>query len=329
LSVSPSPIAVRGPLAAAAVFALLATAVACTKTVVESSAEARDPAQLWEEQIAQATRSHRQGRVESASEWYERALATSRAFPPGDPRTLQTLAQRAELRLSQGQYAAAERDYREIIDAERSRFPQDGVRLANALNNLAVFYLDLDRIHEAETLLVEAIEIRTAIYGGDHPYVAVLLQNLGDAERRAGNDPVAEGLLLRSLSIYARSGREFWREAAVAQNNLALLQASTGRVRESEQTHLKAIRLSIKAAGEHNTDVGVFSRDLATLYTGEGRFAEAEERFRESIAILREGLGESSYQLSKTYRAYSEMLTAAGRSEEAAEYRRRADAMGF
>jgi tetratricopeptide (TPR) repeat protein len=316
-------------LAAAAAFALFAGALGCTTTVIEPSAQARDPAQRWEDQMAQATRSHRQGRAESASQWYDSALATSRAFPSGDLRTLQTLGQRAELRLSQGQYAAAERDYREIIAAERSSSHSDGARLANALNNLAVFYLDLDRISEAETLLVEAIEIRTALYGGDHPYVGVLLQNLGDAERRAGNHPVAEQLLIRALSIFARSGREFWRKAAVAQNNLALLQAATERETESETNHLNAIRLSIKAAGERNTDVGVFTRDLATLYTHQGRFGEADDLYRESISILRDGLGESSHQLSKTYRAYSEMLNAAGRSREAAEYRRRADATGF
>jgi tetratricopeptide (TPR) repeat protein len=319
----------RRPFAAAAAFALVAGGFGCSTTVVEPSAQARDPAELWDEQIAQATRFHRQGRTESASEWYERALATSRAFPAGDSRTLQTLSQRAELRLGQGQYEAAERDYREIIAAERSNSRDDGAPLANALNNLAVFYLDVDRILEAETLLVEAIEIRTALYGGDHPYVAVLLQNLGDAERRSGNHPVSEQLLLRALSIYARSGRDFWREASIAQNNLALLQRATGREREAETNHLDAIRLSIKASGERNSDVGVFGRDLATLYTHQGRFGEADELYRGSISILRDGLGDSSHQLSKTYRAYSEMLSAAGRKLEATEYRRRADATGF
>ncbi len=279
--------------------------------------------------MAQATRSHRQGRIESAGEWYESALATSQAFAPGDPRTLQTLSQRAELRLSQGLYEAAERDYQAIIAAERSNSPTDSDRLANALNNLAVFYLDLGRIPEAETLLAEAVDLRVAVYGSDHPYVAALLQNLGDAERREGNYPVAEDLLIRSLTIYSRAGRDYWRNASVAQNNLALLQAETGRVQDAERNHLLAIRLSIRVVGERNTDIGVFTRDLATLYTDQGRFGEAENLYRESLSILREGLGESSHQLSKTYRAYSEMLSAAGRSDEAAEYRRRADESGF
>ena len=142
-------------------------------------------------------------------------------------------------------------------------------------------------------------------------------------------DGLVGKLLVRALSIYARSGRDFWREASIAQNNLALLLGATGREHESETVHLDAIRLSIKAGGERNTDPGVFIRDLATLYTQQGRFEEADDLYRRSISILRDGLGESSHQLSKTYRAYSTMLSAAGRSREAAAYRRRADATGF
>ena len=134
--------------------ALLACVLGCTTTVVDPAAKARDPAARWEEQMARAERFHRQARFESASQSYESALATSQAFPPGDARTLQTLSQRAELRLSQGQYDAAERDYRAIIAAERSNPSRNDPRLADALNNLATFYIDLDRIGEAEELLV-------------------------------------------------------------------------------------------------------------------------------------------------------------------------------
>ncbi len=279
--------------------------------------------------MGRATRQHGQGRFELASESYAQALETSRAFAPGDPRSVRTLAQRAELRLSQGWYEGAEQDYRAVISAERANAAENGAALANALNSLSVFYLDLDRIPEAESLLVEAIEIRTRLYGGEHPYVAVLLQNLGDAERRAAKHAAAEPLLVRALSIYARAGRDFWREASIAQNNLALVFAATGRAQEAETNHLDAIRLSIKAGGDRNTDVGVFLRDLATLYTKQGRFDEADTLYRESISILREGLGESSHQLAKTYRAYSAMLSAAGRSADAVEYQRRADATGY
>ena len=308
---------------------LLASAVACTTTVVGRSARPRDPAQIWDAQMARAEIFHRQGLYPSAEHQYGLALETSRSFKSGDPRREKTLAQRAELRLSQGNYEGAEGDYQAILAAARSQPRDGGAEVANALNDLAVFYSDLDRISEAEELLTEAIEIRTALYGGEHPFVAVLLQNLGDAERRAENYPTAEALLVRALSIYTTAGRGFYRPASIAQNTLARVYRATDREQQSEQNHLDAIRLSIEAGGERNADVGVFMRDLAALYTQQRRYSEAENLYRGSISILRKRLGNSSYQLSKSYRAYSAMLRAAGRDREAAEYRDRADATGY
>jgi tetratricopeptide (TPR) repeat protein len=308
---------------------LLSGSLGCTSTVVDKSAQPREPAQAWDAQMNRAERFHRQGLYAAAEHQYGLALETSRSFGSGDPRIAKTHAQRAELRLSQGHYPGAEDDYKAVLAAERSRPRDRGAALANALNNLAVFYSDLDRISEAEALLSEAIEIRSEIYGSDHPFVAVLLQNLGDAERRAENYPTAEALLVRALSIYAVAGSAFYREASIAQNTLARVYRATHREQESEQNHLDAIRLSIKAGGERNTDIGVFSRDLAALYTQERRFYEAESLYRGSISILRDRLGSSSYQLSKSYRAYSEMLRATGREREAEQYRERADATGY
>ncbi|HXV36714.1 MAG TPA: tetratricopeptide repeat protein [Myxococcota bacterium] len=323
--------AVGDPLRCAlvAAIALLASALGCASNARDPSAGVPDAASRWQAEFDRATRLHRQRRFDAAADAYARALTAARAFERGDARTAQTHAQRAELQLSLGEYVAAERDYRAAIGELRAARGADGAALADALNSLAVFCIDLERISEAEALLVEAIEIRSRLYGADHAYVAVLLQNLGDAERRAANFTAAEPLLRRALAIHARSGREFAREAAIAQNNLALLLAATGREHDAEIGHFDAIRLASRLDGHSSTDVGVFARDLAALYTRQGRFAEADSLYRDSIAIFRSELGEASHQLAKSYRAYGSMLRAAGRGAEAIEYERRADATGF
>ncbi len=256
-------------------------------------------------------------------------MRTSEGFSATDPRRVEALSQRAELHLSMGKYAAAEADYKEIVAVERRRARGPSDELGNALNNLSVFYIDLDRIAEAELLLNEALAIRISIHGESHPFVAVLIQNLADAQRRARNYPTAESLSIRALQIYVKSGKQFYREASIAQNNLAKVYRETHRPQESEKNHLDAIRLSAKVGGELNPDIGVFSRDLANLYTQEARFDEAEGLYKGSIAILRDSLGEKSYQLSKSYRDYSAMLDGAGRRRESAAYKALADATGY
>jgi len=229
-----------------------------------------------------------------------------------------------------GDYPGAEQDYRVSIKVERLRArSRASLELANTLNNLAVFLIDLDRIDEAEPLLRDALVNRIEIYGEEHPMVAVLLQNFADSQRRTRNYAAAEHLFVRALSIYARSGKKFFRQASIAQNGLARVFAATHRPDEAEKNHMSAIRLSIKAGGEFNPDIGVFSRDLANLYTQERRTDEAEGLYKGSIAILRDQLGEQSYQLSKTYRDYSKMLASVGRRRESAYFAAQADATGY
>jgi tetratricopeptide (TPR) repeat protein len=304
--------------------------VGCTTTVVEKSAQSKDPAVVFEQQMKRAARFHRRNLIPTASRHYAEAIRSAQAFPPGDPRRSRAHMQRAELRLSIGDYSGAEADYRDSIEVERLRARTRASRdLSNALNNLAVFLIDLERIPEAVPLLEEALRNRIEIFGEEHPAVAALLQNLADAQRRVGNYPSAERLFIRALAIYVHSGAEFLRQASIAQNGLARVFAEAHRPDKSEQNHMSAIRLSIKAGGENNPDIGVFSRDLANLYTQEGRTDEAEGLYKGSIAIFRNKLGEQSYQLSKTYRDYSKMLAAVGRRREAAYFSARADATGF
>ena len=301
----------------------------CTTTVVDKSARPTDSVDVFEQQMKRAGRFHKRGLHESAARHYDEAVRTTEGFAPSDRRRVQSRAQRAELRLAMGDYAGAEADYKEIVTVERLRARGPSKDLANALNNLSVFYIDLERIPEADTLLAEALEIRRVIYGEDHPFVAVLMQNLADAQRRARNYSTAEALFVRALQIYVRSGEQFYREASIAQNGLAKVYRETRRAEDAEKNHLGAIRLSVKAGGELNPDVGVFSRDLANLYTQEARYDEAEGLYKGSIAILRDVLGEKSYQLSKSYRDYAAMLRTVGRRRESASYQRLADATGY
>jgi len=304
--------------------------IACTSTVVEKSAQRHDPVDVFEQEMGRAERFHRRNLIPTASRHYEAAIRSAQAFPPGDPRRSRAHAQRAELRLSIGDYAGAESDYRAIIENERQRArSRASLDLSNALNNLAVFLIDTQRVPEAVPLLQEAILIRVAIYGENHPAVAVLVQNLADTQRRTGNYEKAEELFVRALSIYVQSGTGYYRQAAIAQNGLALVFGATDRPDQAEQNHMEAIRLSSKAGGEFNPDIGVFSRDLANLYTQLGRTEEAEGLYKGSMAILRDQLGEQSYQLSKTYRDYSKMLASVGRRREAAQYQALAAATGY
>ena len=187
---------------------LAMAAMGCTSTTIEKSAQVQDANAVFERQLERATRFQRRGFHESAERHYSEAIATAKEFRPGDPREADARNRRAELRLARGNYQGAEEDYAAVVAIERRNARgAANPALANALNNLAIFYTDLDRVDEAEPLLQEAIAIRVAIYGEQHPYVAVLVQNLGDAQRRERRYESAEKLLVAALGHLSALGQ--------------------------------------------------------------------------------------------------------------------------
>ena len=117
---------------------------ACTTTTVDKSAQRQDPNEVWKQQLKRAERFHSKGFYPSAERHYNDAIETARAFGPRDRRMIETLAKRVELRLARGRYADAEEDFLEIVAIER-RADASSPNVANALNDLAVFYSDLQR----------------------------------------------------------------------------------------------------------------------------------------------------------------------------------------
>ena len=56
--------------------------VGCTTTVVEKSAQSKDPAVVFEQQMKRAERFHRRNLISTASRHYTEAIRSSQAFPP-------------------------------------------------------------------------------------------------------------------------------------------------------------------------------------------------------------------------------------------------------
>ncbi|KAF1833921.1 hypothetical protein BDW02DRAFT_462744, partial [Decorospora gaudefroyi] len=78
---------------------------------------------------------------------------------------------------------------------------QDPARHANNLTRTAEIYFYMDRFDEAEELEMQALDIRKAIFGEDHEYVARTMNNLATTLHRKGELRRAEELLQHVLRI--------------------------------------------------------------------------------------------------------------------------------
>src|SRR5882724_8755737 len=82
--------------------------------------------------------------------------------------------------------------------------PKDD-RLAASLSNLGTTYRAQGRYPEAERLYSRALALREAMFGKDHPQVAIVVNNLATLYHANGAYASAEPLFRRSLGIWERS----------------------------------------------------------------------------------------------------------------------------
>ena len=96
------------------------------------------------------------------------------------------------------QYARAEQLLIRAAKKAEELGPQEKGR---SLNNLAELYRRQGRVAEAERYFTEALSVKEAELGGDHPDVATSLNNLAQLYVAQGRDLEAAPLLERSLAI--------------------------------------------------------------------------------------------------------------------------------
>lgn len=120
----------------------------------------------------------RMGQYDRAEPLLEQALAIRRAaLGERNPSYATSLQSLAELRQAQGDIPAAKNFYRQAIDIRRETAPQHPDLAAN-LHTLAVLLADHGNHDEAQSLLLEALHIRQAAFGTQHPDHAETLRVL-------------------------------------------------------------------------------------------------------------------------------------------------------
>ena len=78
--------------------------------------------------------------------------------------------------------------------------------MATTLNNLAALLIAQGKYAEPEPLLRRALEIDKAALGPEHPYVAIVAENLARSLRRLGREEEARELEERVAKIRGGGG---------------------------------------------------------------------------------------------------------------------------
>jgi tetratricopeptide (TPR) repeat protein len=169
----------------------------------------------------------------------------------------------------------------------------------------------------AEPFKRDALRIDRAAFGGNHPEVAILVNNLANLLQATNRLAEAEPLMRDSLRIDRAAFGEDHPRVAIDLNNLANLLQSTNRLAEAEPLIRDALRIDRAAYGEDHPDVAIDLNNLAQLLQSTNRMAEAESLIRDALRIDRAAYGEDHPRVATGLNNLVGLLMATNRLAEA------------
>ncbi len=191
-------------------------------------------------------------------------------------------------------------------------------------NELALLFQARARYAEAEPLLRRALAIAEAIYGPDHPEVAICLNNLALLLEEMNRSGEAEPLYRRALAIGETSLGPDHPDVATRLNNLAVLLRATDRAAEAEPLLRRALAIGEASFGSGHPTVAVRQSNLANLLLKTNRPGEAEPLYHCALAIFEKSLGPDHPDVAICLSNLASLLSATNRSDEAEPLLRRA-----
>ncbi|MEL6554132.1 MAG: tetratricopeptide repeat protein [Cyanobacteria bacterium J06621_11] len=185
-----------------------------------------------------------------------------------------------------------------IAQTEATSEATQSLARAEQLNEEAYALYQQGQYAEAILLLQEAIAIKEAALGPDHPEVATSLSNLAGLHRQQGNDATALPLYERVLSIRATALGPDHLEVAASLNNLAELHLEQGNYDIAMPLFERSLSIREAALGPNHPAVATSLNNLASLYYQQSNYDVAMPLFERALSIYEVALGPNHPELA-------------------------------
>ncbi len=264
------------------------------------------------------------GTPEKAEPLLRSALDARQKKNPASRETAESLEALGNLLRRIGKESEAEPLFRQSVSLYGKVLGGEHPDYANALESLALFYVNRRQYDLAGPLLQRVLEIREKVLGPEHHDVAVVLDNLGLLEFTANHFAKAATFYRRALRISEKLYGADSPFLATDLNNIASsLQFTTGRV-EAEPYFERALALDDKALGPEHPDVAMDLFNLGSYYALLNRPTEAIPFLERALTIQTKVLGNDALEVNRTMITYAQALRLANRETEARVWERKA-----
>ena len=191
-------------------------------------------------------------------------------------------------------------------------------RASRMLDRTASYLEQRGRYSEAEPIFREALAMRRALHGDDHPNVAAALNNLGLLLRNMGRYDEATAALEEAVAIDGWLPEADDLDVAAHLDNLGGVHLALRRYAEAETGFRRALELREKRLGPDHPDVSIHLNNLALALGEQGAFGEALELRERDLRVKRATLGEGHPEYATSLVNLGTLYVRAGRLDEAA-----------
>jgi serine/threonine protein kinase/tetratricopeptide (TPR) repeat protein len=248
------------------------------------------------------------------------ALAIDRASGR-DPLELgQSLNNLGRVLADGGDYAAAERAFREAMTLRRDRLGDGHPEVDNAVSNLAGALAGRGELAEATRLMEGVVARKRRSMGASHPDLAIDMTRFADMLRAMEAHQRAEVLYREALDIQHRSSRGPTGATATTLLGLGRLALGRGDAAAAERLLRDAWAADRVGAANGYARNSEVPRALAASLAAQGRLAEAEPLLLESLSIARASRDREA-RIRAVVRDVVTLYERLGREGDAARYR--------
>ena len=254
-----------------------------------------------------------QGRLAEAEQLVSEAVTLEEAA--GAERTAflgQRLTELASIFRRQNRYKEAEAALLKTLAIEQP--PSDR---ATALNVLGVVYSTTEQYNKAETVLIEALEIRRKLLPSNSFFTAETIGNLAAVDSSRGHHAEAEVKLRHVLEVDDASGSSRPGSAALYSALLSQTLVWEGKLDEAEVLIRRSIDLYQQRLGTDHPRFAGALKALASIEALRGRDRDAENHYRQALGIDEKTIGPQSPAVAGDLMGLAPLLKRAGKRPDA------------
>ena len=190
-----------------------------------------------------------------------------------------------------------------------------GPGLASAVHNLAELYRAQGRLHEAQPLYKQLLDLRQRELQSGDSRILVVLETLADVAAASGQFDSAEAYLRQALAILDGLGRPHPLHVDLLVALAEFLEAR-GRFTEAISLLERALVLRERDLGPSHPALHPLVLGLASLYQSHGDFDKSEAFYRRDL-LAAEGSGSDDSALAMTLLALAELAERRGHRVDA------------